>query len=647
MNKNTAFQKEELKMKIKVRFCLSVLAILALILLTAVAEAVPLPDALGIQPAIGSVGSENPLSSEYGNFPQANILVTTLADVSAVDGYCSLREAIQAANTDAEVNECPAGTWPGADTITFSVSGTITLSSQLEVTGTGPLLIDGSNGITISGGDSVRIFSLSDTALLTLVELSLVDGTAVEGGAIKNLSNLTLWDSTISGSQATGNSTGGGGIYNTGTLKVFNSTLSGNEASSNSGRGGAIYNHQGTVYLTNTTLSGNYAAEDGGGIYSTGTLYLANATLYNNNAGDHGGGVFTQNYALYIRNTIIAKNTASLYSPDCYVNTVSTSGYNLIGNTQGCGIYPVTGDLLGVDPKLGPLQDNGGPTFTLALLPGSLAINHGNPNHCIDYLGYWVDIDQRGFPRTDRCDIGAFEWQPLPAVGPYSLFLPCVVRSCSTRLFFDDFSNPASGWKILETAFGRYEYLDNEYRILAKVVPAWEASLPGFKATDYVVSVEVRNATGVNGYYGILFSFAEDWSHFYFFVVHTNGRYVILRADPDTSYWIADGYSSIIHTGTASNKLKLERNGSMIWAYANGELLTILKDGTFTGLGYVGLITVADTNPNVDARFDNFTVEPISCGASYNYPVLAGMLWVMLQWNRRLRQVGKLSPNSG
>jgi CSLREA domain-containing protein len=304
VNKNTAFQKEELKMKIKVRFCLSVLAILALILLAAVAEAVPLPDALGIQPAIGSVGSENPLSSEYGNFPQANILVTTLADVSAVDGYCSLREAIQAANTDTAVNECPAGAWPGTDTITFSVSGTITLSSQLEVTGTGPLLVDGSNGITISGGDSVRIFSLSDTALLTLVELSLVDGTAVEGGAIKNLSNLTLWDSTISGSQATGNSTGGGGIYNTGILKVFNSTLSGNEASSNSGRGGAIYNHQGTVYLTNTTLSGNYAAEDGGGIFSTGILYLANATLSNNNAGDHGGGVFTQNYALYIRNTI-------------------------------------------------------------------------------------------------------------------------------------------------------------------------------------------------------------------------------------------------------------------------------------------------------------------------------------------------------
>jgi hypothetical protein len=201
------------------------------------------------------------------------------------------------------------------------------------------------------------------------------------------------------------------------------------------------------------------------------------------------------------------------------------------------------------------------------------------------------------------------------------------LRSCSSsRLYFDDFSNPGSGWYVGETNFGRYEYLNGEYRILAKVTPAWEASLPWFKASNYVVTVDVRNATGVNGSYGILFSFAEDWSHFYFFVVQTDGRYVILRADPDTSYWIADGYSGAIHTGTAANQLRLERNGSMIWAYANGELLTILEDGTFTGPGYVGLITVADTNPNVDARFDNFTVEPISCGASNAYPAPAADL---------------------
>lgn len=61
----------------------------------------------------------------------------------------------------------------------------------------------------------------------------------------------------------------------------------------------------------------------------------------------------------------------------------------------------------------------------------------------------------------------------------------------------------------------------------------------------------------------------------------------------------------------------------MIWAYANGELLTVVKDDAYTGLGFVGLMVIADPTPNVDVRFDNFTVEPISCGASYNYPLLS------------------------
>ncbi len=539
------------------------------------------------------------------------ISVNTLEDELNSDGDCSLREAINAANGNTAADACPAGEGVIADAVGFVVSGTIQLTAPLTVTAGGPLAIDGGGAITVSGGNSVRIFYVNYSADLTLEGLYLTGGSADYGGGVYNDGNLTVSNSTLSGNTAFAS---GGGIYNalSASTTIMSSTLSGNSASQN---GGGIYN-DGSAWLTNSTLSGNNAISAGGGTYSTGTLSVSNATVANNSAGNFGGGVYTQNYSLYLRNTIVADNTASNNGPDCYANTVTTYGYNLIGNTTGCGIYPRTGDLTNVGPKLGPLQDNGGPTFTQALLPGSLAIDHGNRNGCTDYLGNPLDTDQHGFPRAGRCDIGAYEWQPEVATGPYTVYLPCVLRSCSGRLYFDDFSNPGSGWKVLESATGRYEYLNNEYRILAKVVPAWEGSLPGFKATNYVVTVDVRNATGVNGYYGILFGFAEDWSHFYFFVVHPTGRYVILRADPDTSYWIADGYSGAIHTGTAANRLKLERNGSMIWAYANGELLTIIKDGTFTGLGYVGLITVADTNPNVDARFDNFTVEPITCGAS-------------------------------
>lgn len=585
---------------------------------------------------------------------QASIVVNTTEDELNGDGDCSLREAVQAANTNSAVDACPAGDGTFTDTITFSVTGTITLvSSHLSVIGGGPLAIDGGGAITISGGNAVRAFYADYTAIVTLKNLTIMDGYASEGGGIHNTGNLTVQDSMISGCNTYGNLTGGGGIYNSGALTVVSSTISGNHALSygtDTSRGGGIYHYSGTVSLTgstlsandaddgggilsfstmritNSTLSGNSAWREGGGVYSTGALYLSNATLSNNSAGDYGGGIYTGNHPLYLRNTIVAKNTAIDDGPDCYVSTVTTSGYNLIGNRNGCGIYPKTGDLIGVDPKLGPLQDNGGPTFTHASLPGSLAIDHGNPNDCTDYQGNALTTDQRGLPRSARCDIGAYEWQPAAVAGPYTIYLPSVLRSCSTRLFFDDFSQPGSGWPIYEDDVSRYQYLNQEYRILAKVVPAWVAARPGFQSTQYVVTVDVRNATGTHGYYGILFGFAEDWSHFYFFVVHPTGRYVILRADPDTSYWIADGYSSSIQTGTATNQLKLERNGSMIWAYVNGDLLTILPDGTFTGRGYLGLITVADTVPNVDARFDNFTVLPITCGESYGYPVLAGDL---------------------
>lgn len=430
-----------------------------------------------------------------------------------------------------------------------------------------------------------------------------------------------ILNSTLSGNEASAVNGRGGGIYNNaGSVVITNSTLSENHAAS----GGAIYNYNDYLAITNSTLSGNNALSEGGGIYSTGSLFLYNATVANNLAGMLGGGIYTQNQPLDLRNTILAENAAGVNGPNCYGTNVTSYGYNLIGNTAGCAIYPWTGDLTNVSPMLGPLQDNGGSTFTHELLAGSLAIDHGNRNGCSGFSTL-LTADQRGFLRAGRCDIGAYEWQPAEAAGPYTVYVPRVSKLCSSRLYFDDFSNPNSGWKVWENAYGRYEYLNGEYRILAKQAPAWESSFPGFKATNYVATVDVRNTTGVSGYAGILFGFAPDWSHFYFFVVNTGGiagRYVITQWDQAAAPWIGDGYSGAIHWGTESNRLQLERNGDMIWAYANGELLTIIKDSSFTGQGYVGLITIADPNPNVDSRFDNFTVEPISCGASYNYPLL-------------------------
>jgi CSLREA domain-containing protein len=605
-------------MKTKVWFYLSIITLSACLAMPVIVEPASVLAAGEGQAKNGLVASSSQASFMNADSILTTIQVTSTSDNTAVDGYCTLREALQAANTHSAVDTCQEGS-EYDNTITFSVAGTITLAAgNLNVnTVGGSLVIDGGGAITISAANSSGVFVIGNLTNVTLENLTITAGNAPVGAGIYNNGSVTILNSTLSSNQATSGDARGGGVYNNvGSVFIKNSTLYDNFAAS----GGAIYNDNGFLALTNSTLSGNDVASEGGGIYSTGSLYLASATIVNNHADILGGGVYTQNHPLYLRNTILAQNTAGENAPDCYSTAVTTDGYNLVGNTSGCAIHPWTGDLTNVAPKLGPLQDNGGLNYTHALLPGSLAVDHGNRYGCTDFWGTPLATDQRGFPRVGKCDIGAFEWQPAPAAGPYTMNLPCAMKSCSRQLYFDDFSNPSSGWKILENSFGRYEYLNNEYRILTKVVPAWEASFPGYKATNYVVSADVRNATGVNGYAGILFGFAPDWSHFYFFVVNNTGSFTIVQWNLETSYWISNGYSGAIHLGTAVNQLKLERNGSMIWAYANGELLSIVKDDSFTGSGYVGLIVIADTNLYVDARFDNFRVEPISCGASYSYP---------------------------
>jgi CSLREA domain-containing protein len=585
-------------MKAKARYCLSILAISALLALPAMAQTTPQPPVMVNKPGTGMSGSANQAPEEAENAPESNIVVTTIADNTSVDDMCSLREAVEAAYTNIPVDTCTAGVGGGVDTITFSVSGAITLNNTLLIIGGGPLVIDGGGEITISGGNSVRLFSVYPVANLTLANLTLVNGYGDgSGGAIENL----------------------------GTVVVRNSTLTGNSASY---RGGAIVNDE-WMSLINTTLSGNFALNGGGAIANYGDLFLRNITISANSTYGNGGGIFMDlmgGGSFSLRNTIVANNYAGVSGSNFSATvgsgtTFGSDGYNLIGNTDGSVFHPTTGDLTNIDPKLGPLQDNGGPTFTHALLSGSLAIDRGDPDGCTDHLGSLLTTDQRGFLRSGRCDIGAYEWQPEVAVGPYKVYLPCVLTSCSSRLFFDDFSYPGSGWPVLDYPESRYEYLANEYRIWVKTNDWWAGAHPGFKASDYIVSVDVRNAGGVYGSYGLLFGLSEDWSQFYSFEVDSSGYYAIWRHDTyDQWALLAWGDSGSIQTGAATNQLNIERKGSQIWAYANGELLNILQDGAFMGLRYVGLIAVSFTQPNADARFDNFTMNPITCGASNAYP---------------------------
>ena len=233
------------------------------------------------------------------------------------------------------------------------------------------------------------------------------------GGGIYNSGTLILTNSTVIDNTTT-NSThpniGGGGIFNGSILTLTNSTVSGNTASS---RGGGIHS-DGPLTVTNSTISGN-RAEYGGGIYLRGRLSrtpvtLVNSSVIGNMAVVDADGIWNFRSRLTFANTIIA---SQLSRNDCTNHGTTISlGHNL-DSDRTCRLS-ATGDLTNTDPLVGPLQDNGGPTFTHALLPGSPAIDVGDNPSC-------PASDQRGFARpvdgdsdgTATCDIGAFEFVPL------------------------------------------------------------------------------------------------------------------------------------------------------------------------------------------------------------------------------------------
>jgi len=338
-------------------------------------------------------------------------------------GAGSLRQAIADANEN--------------DTIDFSVSGTITLTTgHLEVRTNLTISGPGAANLAVNGNGSSRVFFINSIFVSKIVSISgltITNGTAsgfypgLSGGGIyNNRATLTLSNCTVSGNSATYD---GGGIFNDhGALTVSNSTVSGNSCAQ---YGGGIYNDAlvtgATVTIANSTISGNSAPCCGGGIFNDGfsgpaTLTITNSTISGNSARAAGG--IWNHYGLAtltIGDTILKRGA----SGENIVNegTVMSLGYNLssdIGVTNafdGTGDLVATGDQINTEPMLGPLQDNGGPTFTHALLPDSVAIDAGDPNFISP-----PDDDQRGFFRVynGRLDVGAFEVQPTPTPTPTS-----------------------------------------------------------------------------------------------------------------------------------------------------------------------------------------------------------------------------------
>ena len=249
---------------------------------------------------------------------------------------------------------------------------------------------------------------------------SVISNNFGNGGGI-NVDGATV---TISGSTINANQAGcgpGGIAIRTGTLTVTNSTISGNTASgcgdcldgSGGGIGIGLFG-SGTATVMNSTISGNSADGFGGGVWvEVGTLTVTNSTISGNSAPPaQGGAIFNQAEAT-ISDTIL--NAGVSGGTIANAGTFNSLGYNLASDDGG-GVLTGPGDQINTDPMLSLLQDNGGPTFTHALLAGSPAINAGNPSFTPPPL-----YDQRGAPFhrvvNRRVDIGSFEVQ-APRVTP-------------------------------------------------------------------------------------------------------------------------------------------------------------------------------------------------------------------------------------
>jgi len=349
-------------------------------------------------------------------------------------GPGSLREALRMIASDG--------------TITFDASltgGTLALTSGPLVL-TRNVIVDGSSapGLAIDGGGTDRLLIVDSGVIATVGRLDFGNGYGFQlAGGILNNGSLTLVEVSVTGNTTTTDSgdfwQGGAGIYNGegSTLHLIDSTVSDNTSGWS---GGGVFSFFGTTtIIERSTISGNIAADVGGGLRLLGNAEIVNSSISGNRSdGWHGGALFLTDGAVDMTNTTVVGNASPVDTAAVFVGTFGASSAQLnLGNSivadnpaAGCFLaqfgggavainslgnnvftdatcYPIATDLIVGDAGIDALGDNGGPTRTHALLPGSPAIDSAAASAC-------PAIDQRGVSRPSGagCDAGAFELSP-------------------------------------------------------------------------------------------------------------------------------------------------------------------------------------------------------------------------------------------
>ena len=420
-------------------------------------------------------------------------------------GQCTLRAAIQQANSQPAGNSIgfaiPAsdpGFDPGTGRHTINLTKALpVISPNMEISGPGP------NKLTVrrNTGGAYSVFSVNktDAGVVSLSGMTISRGyNQAGGGGIRSggfaSGTLNVINCTVTGNSA---SESGGGIYNYGDLNVTNSTISGNFART----GGGIEHSLGTANIVNSTIAGNAASYAGGGIlsgapFNSPILMITNSTISGNNAPSDGGISNGPSSTATVKSSIIALNTANQH-PDLG-GSYTSRGFNLIGDADGVlgpGFNQTT-DKKGtsaapLDAKLDPngLQDNGGPTQTIALLSGSPAIDQGTSNGLTGTLS----TDQRGagFARAfdnpaspnatggDGTDIGAFEVQSASTTPGLS-----TLANISTRSFVQTGDNVLIGGFIVVGA--------NPRKVIVRAIGP-SLAIPGKLANP---TLELRDQNG-------------------------------------------------------------------------------------------------------------------------------------------------------